>query len=177
MIFLFALIKTFCKILYYSSDLCKRMVVTYLVFNSVKSGCKKTPKIGYSPYSSVQSSPGCSYIPMLPSARCPVQLDHGHPDDPFRSVPRLARCNVHPCAPFSSMAHPARCAVQLGAPSARSSLQFGFPFRSVPPSAACPGQLPSSPTTTAGHLTVTRNTVPCGNLLCQQCIYQLRDII
>jgi hypothetical protein len=99
-----------------------------------------------------------------------------HPDAPFISVPRPARCNVYhdaaissvslppqcnvyPGSPLSSVPYPARCAVHLGAPSARCSLQFGVPFRSVPPSAACPGQLPSSATTTAGHLAATCNTV------------------
>jgi len=144
MTFLFTVInKPFCKILYYSRDLCIMMVVTYLAFNSVKSGCKKTPKIGYSPCSSVQGSPGCSFTSMPPSAWCPVQLD----------------------ATFTPMLPSARCPIQLGAPftlvlpSARCSLQFGVLFRSVPPSAASPGQLPSSPTTTAGHLAATCNNV------------------
>ena len=133
MTFLFTLInKTFCKIVYYSSDLCKIVVVTYLVFISVKSGCKKTPKIGYCPCSSVQRP-----------ARCNV-----HPDAPFSSVPRPARCNVHPEAPCCSVPRPALCNVHPGAP-----------LSLVPPSAACPGQLSSSPTTTAGHLAATCNTL------------------
>lgn len=93
--------------------------------------------------SSVQLSPGYSFTPMLPSARCPVQLG----------------------ATFTPMLPSARSHTQLGAPfiwvppSARCSHQFGVPFSSVPHSAACPGQLPISPITTAGHLAATCNTV------------------
>ena len=94
------------------------------------------------PFSLVPRPASCKFHLGVPSTRCSLQLGapsssmHGHPDDPFRSVPRLARFNLHSCAPFSSMTHPARCAVLLGVPSSRSSLQFGFPFKSVPCSAA-----------------------------------------
>lgn len=137
MTFLFTLInKTFCKILYYSSDLCKMMVVTYLIFNSFKSGCKKTPKMGYSPCSSVQSSHGCSFIPMLPSSRCPVQLGAM-----FTMMLQSARCPFHLSATFTPVLPSARCPIQLDAPFTWVPLQLGVLFSSVSRSDRCPLQL------------------------------------
>jgi hypothetical protein len=93
-----------------------------------------------------------------------------HPDAPFRLVLRPARCNVHFSALFSSAPRPARCnfhwvLLHPDAPFrsvprlAPCNLHPGAPFSSVPPSAVCSGQLPSSSTTTAGHLAATYNNV------------------